>query len=93
MSEFDVGRGVRLLGVSFSQLGDVPAIQPTLDLTGGGLTGPDDTDARFADGQRERSDRHLAVERAMDEARDRFGARAVRPAALIDPAPREQDET
>ena len=93
MSEFDLSRGVRLLGVSFSQLGDVPAIQATLDLTGGGLTGPGDTDARFADGQRERSDRHLAVERAMDEARDRFGARAVRPAALIDPAPREQDET
>jgi DNA polymerase-4 len=85
LSEFDVHRGVRLLGVSLSQLGEAPAVQPTLDLTGDGV----ETGVR----ERERSDRHLAVERAMDEARDRFGARAVRPAALIDPAPREQDHT
>jgi DNA polymerase-4 len=82
LSEFEFGRGVRLLGVSFSQLGEATAVQPTLDLTGDALDDPA--------GQRGRSDRHLAVERAMDEARDRFGARAVRPATLIDPDAQRQ---
>ncbi len=34
LAAFDVGRGVRLLGVSFSQLVETPAVQTTLDLTG-----------------------------------------------------------
>ena len=34
LAGFDVARGVRLLGVSLSQLADVPTVQPTLDLTG-----------------------------------------------------------
>lgn len=80
LAEFDVAPGVRLLGVSLSQLGEAAVVQPTLDLTGDSPTGEP------GERQRARSERHLAVERAMDEARDRFGARAVRPATLIEPA-------
>jgi len=34
LTAFDVTRGVRLLGVSLSQLAEMPTVQPTLDLAG-----------------------------------------------------------
>ena len=74
LAEFDVGRGIRLLGVSLSQLDPAAATQTVLDLTG---------DAQAED--RQRADRRAAVERAVDEVRDRFGARAVTPATLVEP--------
>ncbi len=73
LAEFDVGRGVRLLGVSLSQLDAAPVTQPTLDLGG---------DAQ-SEGQL-RTERRAAVERAVDEVRDRFGLRSVGPAALVE---------
>jgi DNA polymerase IV len=75
LAEFDVGRGVRLLGVSLSQLAADSVVQVALDLTG---------DAGSE--QRNRTERRAAVERAVDEVRGRFGARAVGPATLVDPA-------
>jgi len=74
LAEFDVRRGVRLLGVSLSQLAPGTAIQEELDLTG---------DDQRED--RDRSGRRAAVERAVDEVRGRFGARAVGPATLVEP--------
>ena len=82
LAEFDIARGIRLLGVSLSQLTDAPVVQATLDLT---------DDAEHAQ-QQQRSARHEAVERAMDEVRDRFGTRAVGPATLVD-APRKEQES
>ncbi|HEV7526413.1 MAG TPA: DNA polymerase IV, partial [Acidimicrobiia bacterium] len=75
LAEFDVGRGVRLLGVSLAQLDGAASTQTTLD-----LTGDDQTERRV------RTERRAAVERAVDEVRDRFGTRAVGPATLVDPA-------
>ncbi len=74
LAEFDVARGVRLLGVSLSQLDTQPATQTTFDLTGDGQSE-----------RRVRTERRAAVERGVDEVRDRFGARAVRPATLVEP--------
>jgi DNA polymerase-4 len=76
LHEFDVGRGIRLLGVSLSQLDAGASVQTSLDLTGD--EGGDRT---------RRTERRAAVERAVDEVRDRFGARAVRPATLVEPGP------
>jgi DNA polymerase-4 len=76
LAEFDVGRGVRLLGVSLSQLAAGTAVQETLDLTGR---------IEHADRDRDRTERRAAVERAVDEVRGRFGARAVGPATIVDP--------
>jgi DNA polymerase-4 len=75
LAEFDFGRGVRLLGVALSQLDGAVAVQTTLDLTG-----------EAQSEQRGRTERRAAVERAVDEVRDRFGSRAVGPATLVDPA-------
>ena len=80
LGAFDVTRGVRLLGVSLSHLDELPATQTTLDLTG------DDGAARQL-----RTERQAAVERAVDEVRGRFGARAVGPATLLEPARREDE--
>ena len=77
LAQFDVRRGVRLLGVSLSQLTTQAVVQETLDLTG-------DAD----DEHRVRSERRAAVERAVDEVRGRFGVRAVGPATLVE---REDD--
>jgi DNA polymerase-4 len=78
LSEFDVGRGVRLLGVSLSQLDATVAVQTTLDLHG---------DPAGADHERPVSaERRAAVERAVDEVRERFGARSVGPATLVEPS-------
>jgi len=74
LAEFDFARGVRLLGVSLSQLDGAAEVQTTLDLTGDAQTD-----------RRERTERRAAVERAVDEVRDRFGARAVGPATLVEP--------
>ena len=75
---FDVTRGVRLLGVSCSQL-DEPqgSVQAAFDLA-------DDESAT-----QDRVERRAAVERAVDTVRDRFGSRAVRPATLLDGERRE----
>jgi DNA polymerase-4 len=73
LAEFDARRGVRLLGVSLSQLAAGTAVQATLDLTGEG-----------EGGDRERTERRAAVERAVDAVRGRFGARAVGPATLVE---------
>jgi DNA polymerase-4 len=75
LADFDVGRGVRLLGVSLSQFDSVAAVQTVLDLTG---------DAASEQGRR--TERRAAVERAVDEVRDRFGSRAVGPATLVEPS-------
>jgi DNA polymerase-4 len=74
LAEFDVRRGVRLLGVSLSQLAAGSAVQETLDLTGG-----------REDEDRSRGERRAAVERAVDEVRGRFGTGAVGPATLAEP--------
>jgi DNA polymerase-4 len=74
LAEFDVGRGVRLLGVALSRLDVVAAVQATLGLAG---------DAHSE--RRDRTARRAAVERAVDEVRDRFGSLAVRPATLVEP--------
>jgi DNA polymerase-4 len=73
LAEFDVGRGVRLLGVALSQLDGAPVTQATLD-----LTGDEQSDGRL------RTERRAAVERAVDEVRDRFGMRSVGPATLVE---------
>ena len=67
----DCARGVRLLGVSLSQLAPVAAVQGTLDL---------DDPAAADDAQRRR---RADVERAVDAVRDRFGARSVGPASVV----------
>jgi DNA polymerase IV len=74
LTEFDFGRGVRLLGVSLSQLGGAAEVQTTFDLTG-----------EEQSEERDRTERRAAVERAVDEVRDRFGSRAVGPATLVGP--------
>jgi DNA polymerase-4 len=71
LASLPVSRGVRLLGVSLSHLGEQGPAQGVLDL---GLAEP--TDER-------RDDRLAAVERAVDEVRARFGERAVRSATLV----------
>ncbi|HEX6310027.1 MAG TPA: DNA polymerase IV [Acidimicrobiia bacterium] len=65
----DVGPGVRLLGVSVSQLSDAGAVQEQLPLAGSG----DDPRPR----------RRAAVERSVDALRDRFGDDAVGLARLL----------
>ncbi|MDQ1462353.1 MAG: polymerase [Actinomycetota bacterium] len=74
LAEFDVGRGVRLLGVSLAQLDSVAAVQSTFDLSGVGESD-----------RQHRTERRAAVERAVDEVRDRFGTRSVGPATLVEP--------
>jgi DNA polymerase-4 len=74
LAEFDLRRGVRLLGVSLSQLAAATAVQETLNLTG-----------EEEGVERDRTERRAAVERAVDEVRGRFGARAVGPATLVEP--------
>ncbi len=76
LGDFDVSRGIRLLGVSLAQLDAIVAVQTTLDLTG-----------EIESDRGVRTARRAAVERAVDEVRDRFGARSVRPATLVEPRP------
>ena len=76
LAEFDVGRGVRLLGVSL-----VAARR-----RGRGRRPRSTSPATRESDRRERTERRAAVERAVDEVRDRFGARAVGPATLVEAA-------
>ncbi|MET1001108.1 MAG: DNA polymerase IV [Acidimicrobiia bacterium] len=69
---FELERGVRLLGVSLSQLSAEIASQQILAL---------DEDVEAAN---EHDDRLARIERAADAVRERFGDQAVRPATLID---------
>jgi DNA polymerase-4 len=73
LDEFDVTRGIRLLGVSCAQFGDAESgtTQPMLAL--------DDP----VGVEQERTERRAAVERAVDGVRNRFGSSAVRPLGLI----------
>jgi DNA polymerase-4 len=74
LEEFDLARGIRLLGVSCSRLDEaVTAAQSMLAL---------DDDSSV---QHERTERRAAVERAVDVVRERFGPRAVGPATLVEP--------
>ena len=80
LAEFDLARGIRLLGISCSQFGDpTPHCSPTLF--------NDEPTVDVA-----RTERRAAVERAMDGVRDRFGATAVRPATLVEPATTERGD-
>jgi DNA polymerase-4 len=81
LDEFDAARGIRLLGVSCSQLvqrdDDTPVVQGVLDL------------GDEASAEQGRVERQAAVERAVDTVRERFGAGAVRRATLVDRGARE----
>jgi DNA polymerase-4 len=72
LDALDCSRGVRLLGVSLSQLEPYAWAQGVLSL---------DDSVSQADA---RLERRAAVERAVDAVRDRFGARSVGPASLAD---------
>jgi DNA polymerase-4 len=72
LAALDCERGVRLLGISLSQLTPAAAAQGVLAL--------DDVD-REDDA---RVERRAAVERAVDEVRDRFGSTSVGPASLAE---------
>jgi DNA polymerase IV len=72
LASVDVSAGIRLIGISGSQL---VAPQPTQ-----GVLAFDDT---VHDDPAVDDERRAAVERAVDAVRDRFGDRAVRPATLV----------
>jgi DNA polymerase IV len=75
LEEFDVTRGIRLLGVSCAQFGAAgEAVEQPM------LARDDPVGV-----ESERTERRAAVERAVDGVRSRFGSGAVRPAALVDP--------
>jgi len=67
LARTDLGRPVRLVGVSASGFAEGPPEQ--LGLFGGA---------------KERSPRRAALNQAVDELAGRFGAKAVRPASLLD---------
>ena len=77
LAAIDVAKGIRLLGISGSQLVAPSARQGVLDL------GVDDAD----DGRARRS----AVENAVDAVRARFGAGAVGAGSLVTSAPSTRD--
>jgi DNA polymerase-4 len=70
LAPIDVHEGIRLIGISASQLGEPQPAQGVLVLD----DGSNDTD---------RDHRRAAVEQAVDAVRDRFGDRAVTPATLV----------
>jgi DNA polymerase-4 len=72
LEHFDVGRGVRLLGVSLSNLEHAAAAQQVL------FVDDDATDALARDEQR------AAIDRVTDAVRARFGDDAVHPATLLE---------
>jgi DNA polymerase-4 len=72
LAGFSVERGIRLLGVSLSQLERADNVQQAF--------GFDDADAAAA----QRGEQRAALDRATDAVRARFGDGAVRPAVLLD---------
>ena len=75
LATLDAARGVRLLGVSMSQLEPAAAAQGVLAL------GDDTARADL------RLERRAAVDDAMDAVRDRFGTAALGPASLVSTRP------
>jgi DNA polymerase-4 len=73
LAGFEVERGIRLLGVSLSQLASGGAVQQAFALT------LDDASVASA-----RAEQQAALEKATDAVRARFGDGAVRPAVLLD---------
>jgi DNA polymerase-4 len=78
LEELDCTRGVRLLGVSLSQLEEPGPTQGVFALDDEGST------------DHARVERRAAVEHAVDAVRDRFGSMAVGPASLVDPRPTQE---
>jgi DNA polymerase-4 len=78
LAPIDVGAGIRLLGISGSQLTEDVNTQGVL-----ALDGIEERDAR------EVTERRAAVERAVDAVRDRFGDRALHPATLVSRDPED----
>lgn len=76
LEELDCARGVRLLGVSLSQL-EVPG-------SAQGMLAFDEAGSSA----HARVERRGAVEQAVDAVRDRFGSLAVGPASLVEPVQR-----
>jgi DNA polymerase-4 len=74
LDALECSRGVRLLGVSLSQLETPGPAQGTLALDDAGSS------------REARVERRAAVEHAVDAVRDRFGSLAVGPASLVEPA-------
>lgn len=74
LEEFDVTRGIRLLGISCSKLLDAAELEQSMLAVGDDISVANEC-----------FDRRAAVERAVDVVRERFGTRAVRPATLADP--------
>jgi DNA polymerase-4 len=72
LATVDVARGIRLLGISLSNLHPGEAAQGLLDL-----------DAEQAH-DRQRVERRAALERAVDDVRGRFGTESVTPATLVE---------
>jgi DNA polymerase-4 len=72
LDELDCSRGVRLLGVSLSQLEPPGVAQGMFELDEAGASA------------HARVERRAAVEHAVDAVRDRFGTRAVGPASLVE---------
>jgi DNA polymerase-4 len=71
-AEFDPARGIRLLGISCSHFGEAEGGEQT------SFAFDHEGTVDLA-----RIERRAAVERAMDDVRDRFGSAAVKPAALV----------
>jgi DNA polymerase IV len=72
LEQFEPARGIRLLGISLSQLGEPPETQGVLAVDAGDST------------ERERRQRRADIERAVDDVRERFGSGSVRPAVLVE---------
>jgi DNA polymerase-4 len=81
----DVTAGVRLLGVSVSQLGDGAVRQLTFDDVPAGVGDEPVVGSGRGSGGVAGAGQHARVEAVVDEVRARFGARAVGPASLIGP--------
>jgi DNA polymerase IV len=77
LEPFAVERGIRLLGVSLSQLTSADAVQQAFALER-------DDDNRAPDRERQ-----AALDRATDAVRARFGSTAVKPAVLLERDDRE----
>jgi len=79
LAAVDISGGIRLLGVAAQQLDDAHAVQTALRL---------DADEDAEDPGRRQL--HRAVERSVDQVRDRYGDDAVKPARLVPGPEREQ---